>query len=124
MNTVIHTLENATRNQLQAYIEYVEGKIDIDEIPLTYDQWLAIEIQNGSPISKDIEQGFSGGWSLADIKGRAIDNFGSEGELTDEQAREIANDIERSHDAELGINWNLIDRCIEDYFEGKSISQG
>ena len=34
------------------YIFYVQAKIDIDEIPFTFEQWKQIEIENNSPIAK------------------------------------------------------------------------
>jgi hypothetical protein len=37
---------------LQAYIDYVEGKTDIDELPMYFDQWKAFELEQDSPISK------------------------------------------------------------------------
>lgn len=42
-------------NVLKAYVEYVEGKIDMGEVPLAFCDWAGIEIDNDSPISKEIE---------------------------------------------------------------------
>ena len=33
----------AAAPDMHNYIEYVEGKIDIEEIPFTFDQWKAVE---------------------------------------------------------------------------------
>lgn len=40
---------------LVEYIEYVEGKIHIDEVPFDFTQWAVIEIDNKSPISEFIK---------------------------------------------------------------------
>lgn len=43
------------KNVLVEYIEYVESKIDIGEVPLAFCDWAGLEIDNDSPISKHLE---------------------------------------------------------------------
>lgn len=60
---------------------------------------------------------FGSDWSLDDIKTQAFEAFDLE--LTDSQAREIANNIEHNHDANIGINWEVITESIRIYLERK-----
>jgi len=48
-------------------------------------------------------------WSIGDIDGDDKYN------LTDEQKRDILISLERRHDAEQGINWDVIDAATELY---------
>lgn len=41
-------------NVLRAYIYYVDGKADINELPLSFDQWAELEVLDNSPISASI----------------------------------------------------------------------
>lgn len=50
---------------------------------------------------------FGSDWNLTDIAGVA------EGELSDEEIRMVAETIERRHDAEIGINWQVIQDTID-----------
>ncbi len=51
-------------------------------------------------------------WHIDDILGRAVE---CETPLTNEQARDILANIERYHDASIGINWCVIDTHIDMY---------
>lgn len=55
-------------------------------------------------------------WSTYDVLGVA-DEMGIE--LTDQEADEILDQMERFHDAELGINWGVIEIYIEQHQEEK-----
>ena len=57
---------------------------------------------------------FGSGWSKADIQGRAKE---MDVTLTDAECKEIADNIERTHDANIGINWEVIDENIR-YYKG------
>lgn len=53
-------------------------------------------------------------WSTDDVMMQAeIMNI----ELTEEQADVILDNIERHHDASVGINWDVIEFHIDDYIE-------
>lgn len=58
-------------------------------------------------------------WSTYDVLGVA-DEMGIE--LTDQEADEILDQMERFHDAELGINWGVIEIYIEQHQEEKKSS--
>ena len=47
-------------------------------------------------------------WHIDDIKNRDESS-----KLSDNDCRAILNRIERTHDAEVGINWDVIDAHIE-----------
>jgi len=49
-------------------------------------------------------------WSTEDVLGKAEE---MDIELTEEQADAILDNIERSHDACVGINWDVIEYHIE-----------
>lgn len=49
-------------------------------------------------------------WSTEDVLGKAEE---MDIELTEEQADVILDNIERSHDASVGINWDVIEYHIE-----------
>jgi hypothetical protein len=46
-------------------------------------------------------------WSIEDVQGRAEDNGGKI--PTDDEAKEILYQIDKNHDANEGINWDVID---------------
>lgn len=48
-------------------------------------------------------------WHLEDVKSRRPD-------LSDEQCREVLTALEKSHNAEIGINWDVIDTIASDQF--------
>jgi len=50
-------------------------------------------------------------WSIEDVKSTAIEKHKIK--LTDEQAWEILNNIKNSHDATIGINWDVIECHID-----------
>lgn len=62
---------------------------------------------------------FGGGWSIEDIKYQALEVHDLN--LNDEQAVKIARDIEYSHDAEIGINWDVINHHIEMFIENDNL---
>lgn len=53
-------------------------------------------------------------WTEEDIRARQDEDE----PLTDEQVKNIRDSIERRHDANLGINWEVIDIFIDDELEG------
>jgi len=55
-------------------------------------------------------------WSTDDVLGVA-ENM--EIELTEQEADSILEKIEYYHDAELGINWLVIESYIQDFIEAK-----
>jgi hypothetical protein len=55
-------------------------------------------------------------WSTLDVLGLA-DEMGIE--LTDQEADEILEQMVRFHDAEIGINWGVIEIYIEQHQEEK-----
>jgi uncharacterized protein YpuA (DUF1002 family) len=50
-------------------------------------------------------------WTEADIKHQAEYSYGIE--LTSDQSYEILKLIMKSHDANIGINWDVIDNAIQ-----------
>tara|TARA_R110000868_G_scaffold187100_1_gene429612 strand:- start:20 stop:235 length:216 start_codon:yes stop_codon:yes gene_type:complete len=55
-------------------------------------------------------------WSTYDVLGLA-DEMGIK--LTDQEADEILDQMERFHDAQIGINWGVIEIYIEQHQEEK-----
>ena len=55
-------------------------------------------------------------WSTYDVLGLA-DEMGIK--LTDQEADEILDQMERFHDAQIGINWGVIEIYIEEHQEEK-----
>lgn len=55
-------------------------------------------------------------WSTLDVLGLA-DEMGIE--LTDQEADEILEQMERFHDAQIGINWGVVEIYIEQHQEEK-----
>jgi len=53
-------------------------------------------------------------WSREDVIGRAKEKGIT---LTDKETDEILDDIDRHHDATLGITWDTIDCAIDDWKE-------
>ena len=51
-------------------------------------------------------------WGISDVIGRAEQNAYI---LTDQQAREILQEILRMHDANIGVTWDTLDFYISDY---------
>ena len=47
-------------------------------------------------------------WHIEDIKGQ-------DSSLTDDQAREILHELKHRHDANIGINWEVIDIYIDNF---------
>lgn len=70
------------------------------------------EVENYEVKVEDAEKIGSVKWSTIDIIDRAKDRGLK---VTDEQAKEILNTIIRKHDAELGINWDVIDAHTDFY---------
>ena len=54
-------------------------------------------------------------WHIEDVLGQA-ENMGIE--LTNEQAAEVLGIVADCHDANIGINWEVIDAAIVAYMEG------
>jgi hypothetical protein len=50
-------------------------------------------------------------WTEADIRHQAEYSFGIE--LTSDQSYEILKLVMKSHDANIGINWDVIDNAIQ-----------
>ena len=44
-------------------------------------------------------------WNIDDVKGRAPD-------LTDDECRQVLELVERKHDANIGVNWDVLDYWI------------
>lgn len=64
-------------------------------------------------VTEDTKYTFGGEWSLTDIKDQANERL--DVQLTDKQAIEISENISRTHDATIGINWDVINCHIDDY---------
>lgn len=58
-------------------------------------------------------------FELGDIIARSKENFGNEGALNEEQAREVAAIIDARFDASQGINWDAIDSAINEWQDSK-----
>lgn len=56
-------------------------------------------------------------WSTQDVLWQA-DNLDIE--LTEEQADDILYNLEEGHDANIGINWDVISFYIEDYLRNEN----
>ncbi len=78
-------------------------------------------IENQDKLIEEMEakerQGFVGGWTLGDIMQMAIDGFDLD--LSEDDARVIADGIEERHDCEIGITWETIDYAIQNYMGDK-----
>jgi hypothetical protein len=48
-------------------------------------------------------------WSIEDVQGRRPD-------LSDEQSMQVLLQCERHHDAEIGINWDVIEATAQDMY--------
>jgi hypothetical protein len=57
-------------------------------------------------------------WSTEDVLLQA-ENAGFE--LTEDQADEILESLKDNHDATVGINWDVISFCIEDYLRRENL---
>ena len=49
-----YKITNQPETVLVEYIYYVEGKIEINEVPLSFSNWADIEVDGDSPISKEL----------------------------------------------------------------------
>lgn len=58
-------------------------------------------------------------WCIDDIRQAMDDIDMSQNELTDEDCFEILKRILNNHDANIGINWDVLCGAIKDYKEGK-----
>jgi hypothetical protein len=59
-------------------------------------------------------------WSTEDVLMQAdLMNI----ELTEEQADDILSNVERYHDANVGINWDVIDFHIDNYLDEKVLNK-
>lgn len=70
----------------------------------------AKQIEKGREILKRAGYLLDGVWQELDIKDKA-EEMGIE--LTDDEVSEVAENIERSFDAEFGINWEVIATHID-----------
>ena len=67
----------------------------------------------------EIKQHFSPDWTaswwhISDIHCQANNSGDDEADvITDEQAREVLRLMERHHDSEVGLNWDVIDAWID-----------
>jgi len=59
-------------------------------------------------------------WNIADIQHRFKEMKGST--ITDDQAWEIASLMEREHDANIGISWEVIDIWVDYWLEENEIN--
>lgn len=59
-------------------------------------------------------------WHISDIHGQAS-NWESEeaGDITDEEAREVLRLMDKYHDSNIGICWDVIDGWIDHIKEGR-----
>ena len=71
---------------------------------------LRFKIENAEDEDKDPR--FGDCWHHSDIIACSSDH-----EISAQQASEIADNIDRDHDAEIGINWDVIQHAIECYFK-------
>ena len=74
-----------------------------------HDHWEGIIMESES---KDI---ISIRWSINDV--RNCNECWSE--LTDEECRDVLEEVERNHDANIGINWDVIDITADNLFGGE-----
>lgn len=56
-------------------------------------------------------------WQIGDIQVQAVDT--KYAPISDEDARNILAIIEARHDANIGINWDIITYHTENYFDNK-----
>lgn len=75
-------------------------------------EWLKENYNISEPENLDK---FGSDWSILDIKECASINYTTD--LSDDQARVIAANISRSHDATIGINWDVINDHIRMFIE-------
>ena len=60
-------------------------------------------------------------WATEDVLGKA-DEMGIK--LTENEADKILNQLLRLHDAELGINWLVIENYIQEHIDEKKRTKG
>jgi len=83
--------------------------------------WLSLSDESATAIVKMLTKNFNiqsdkfgGNWCLYDIISKA-DEMGYK--IEDIEAREIAAEIAANHDSSVGINWDVIERAINEYLE-------
>lgn len=54
-------------------------------------------------------------WTLQDIANQGENNFNMN--LTDDQILQVKAKLEKEHDGNTGINWNVIDTAIQDMLD-------
>ena len=87
--------------------EYIEDTLYILEHAITV--FSEHKIQQRDGFVNDTQVAFH--WSIEDITSRASDNGL---EITEEQAKNILQAMVNNHDAEIGINWDIIDIYLND----------
>ena len=55
-------------------------------------------------------------WHIDDVKATAERMGITSGHVTDEDAREILEIVKHRHDASVGINWDVIEVHIDNYY--------
>ena len=69
----------------------------------------------------DDQDSFTIKWCIEDIKVSLKDrNKELNPPLTDEDCREILNNMKSNHDATIGINWEVIDIYVDSYIDSRS----
>lgn len=60
-------------------------------------------------------------WNIEDVLAVIAERFKPPDhvEFTEEDARQVLDNISRSHDATIGVNWDVIEVHIENYLEGR-----
>jgi hypothetical protein len=102
------------RFEKQGYYSHETERIPLAELHM-HMQIVQVRLAPSDPDT------FGGHWGLADI----IHQGKEDGVLlTEGQAREIAEQIEKNHDASIGINWENISYHISDYCDENHIEMG
>tara|TARA_B100000900_G_scaffold404996_1_gene414024 strand:+ start:1199 stop:1438 length:240 start_codon:yes stop_codon:yes gene_type:complete len=57
-------------------------------------------------------------WTTDDVK-LQLKNRGQENSLTDDECRNVLYRLLHKHDATIGVNWDVIDACIDYELSGK-----
>ena len=81
----------------------------------TENEWMSDDdiICQIEEVLEDVKHIISLDWGVEDV--RSIDRWKK---LTDEQCMEVLRAVDRNHDANIGVNWEVIDTQADNLFGG------
>ena len=100
-------------SQIHALTQEIASRLGIQRDDRRFLIQEAIERHCNSP------DGITISWTVDDVQTAAEEEDQA---VTDEEAREILAELKQKHDAEIGINWEVIKSVISNYFSFKENS--